>query len=73
MLSALLIVIEYVCEAVAPDWSVAVTVKLVVPAVVGSPLITPVVLRVKPAGNELPDARAKVSVPVPPVAASVVL
>ncbi len=47
--------------------SVTVTVKENGPAVVGVPLITPVVVfRVRPAGSD-PEANAKVYGPVPPV------
>jgi hypothetical protein len=53
--------------------SVTFTVKPVVLAAVGVPEIAPAVLRASPAGSDDPDAKLQVSVPVPPVAASVAL
>lgn len=49
--------------------SVTLTVKFDVPTVVGVPLITPALLNVSPAGRE--PVKVKVSVPAPPVAATV--
>src|SRR5271157_1552833 len=53
-----------VCESVT--W----TLKLVVPNVVGVPLITPPELIVRP-GGRVPEARAQVKGPTPPVEVSV--
>ena len=52
--------------------SVAATVKLDVPAVVGEPVIAPVPLKFNP-GGKLPWARLQVIVPVPPALCSVAL
>ena len=53
--------------------SLTVTVKLVVPAAVGVPEITPVdAFRVNPAASD-PELTDQVSLPVPPVAASCVV
>lgn len=57
----------------AADWSVNLTVKLVVPAVVGVPEIAPVLLRERPPGSEEPVARLQVRVPTPPLACKVAL
>lgn len=54
------------CEA-----SVAFTVKLPVPAVMGVPEITPALLNRRPAGSDEPLARLHVSEPAPPVACKV--
>src|SRR5215469_8833336 len=51
--------------------SVTDTLKVVEPRVVGVPLITPPVLRVRPGGS-VPDATAQVNGPFPPVEVSVV-
>jgi hypothetical protein len=48
--------------------SVAVTLKLVDPAAVGVPLMTPALDRVKPTGRPLPWLSVHVTAPVPPVA-----
>ncbi len=53
--------------------SVTFTVKVDVPVAVGVPEIAPEPLRLSPAGSEEPVAKLQVSVPVPPVAASVAL
>ena len=56
------------CDAV----SVTLTVKLNVPAVVGVPLIVPVLAFIdKPAGSELADTLHVKDVPVVPTVASV--
>lgn len=52
--------------------SVTATVKAEVPAAVGVPDILPEA-SVSPAGSDDPEARLQLSVPVPPVAASVAL
>ena len=52
--------------------SLAVTVKLVVPAVVGVPEIVPVLLKFNPAGK-LPLVTLQVMVPVPPATCNVAL
>ena len=52
--------------AVAPFASVAVTVNEKSPAIVGVPVITPAVLRARPAGNE--PVAANVLLPAPPLA-----
>ena len=52
--------------------SVTLTVKLAATGIVGVPEITPALLRLSPAGS-VPEARVQVSVPLPPVAVSVVL
>ena len=58
-------------EPVQPAASVAVMVKVALPAVVGVPLITPVVpLSIKPAGSE-PFVTLNANVPVAPVALTV--
>jgi hypothetical protein len=56
------IVIERLAEALraGDEESVTVTLKLVVPAVVGVPEITPPELRVSPAGSDEPEASAHV-------------
>ena len=60
-------VTEYACDPVAPSVSVAVIVKLNVAALVGVPVMAPVVaLRARPAGK-LPAVTANVDAPVPPV------
>ena len=60
-------VTEYVRAPVAPSVSVAVIVKLKVAALVGVPVIAPVVaFRARPAGK-LPAVTAKVGAPVPPI------
>jgi hypothetical protein len=53
--------------------SVTFTVNVEAPAAVGVPEIFPEPLRLRPAGRDEPDATLHVSVPVPPVAASVAL
>ena len=61
----------YAWEPVAPTVSVPVIVKFVTPAVVGVPVIAPVVaFRDSPAGNA-PAVTAKVEAPVPPVTLTV--
>ena len=52
--------------------SVTTAVKLVVPTKfpLGIPVITPALLKFKPAGRLLPDANFQVSVPAPPFAVS---
>jgi hypothetical protein len=68
---AALIATEYARKPVAPTVSVAVTAKLDVAAVVGVPLITPVVaFNVTPVGR-VPAVTANVFAPVPPVVDSV--
>jgi hypothetical protein len=57
----------------AADWSVNLTVKLVVPAAVGVPEIAPALLKERPAGSEEPVARLHVSAPTPPLACNVAL
>jgi len=52
--------------------SVAVTVNLLVPAVVGVPEISPELLKLNPAGK-LPEVTLQLMAPVPPEAASVAL
>ena len=54
------------CDALAPNESVAVTVKVKLPAAVGVPDSTPVLLSVRPVGS-VPLVAASVTVPVPPV------
>src|SRR3972149_5178524 len=64
-------VIDNACVTAAPLASVALTVKLLVAAVVGVPLITPVdVLRLNPAGR-LPVAILQTYGVLPPAATSV--
>jgi hypothetical protein len=46
--------------------SVAITVKVIAPLVVGVPVNLPFIPKVSPAGR-LPDVTTYVSVPVPPV------
>ena len=70
--SAALIVIvsAFVAVCAGEPESVAFTVKLAVPAVVGIPLIAPVLaFRASPAGNA-PEVMLQVTAPVPPVEAS---
>jgi hypothetical protein len=55
-----LTVIESAFVTVPAAASVIVMLVLTVPAVVGVPEMTPVVLRVKPAGSALPPATAQV-------------
>jgi hypothetical protein len=55
----------------APEESVTLTVNVELAAVVGVPEIAPEVLKDNPAGNDDPDAKVQLSVPAPPVAASV--
>ena len=59
--------------AVGVSESVTTTVKLVGPTKFpfGVPLITPALLKIKPAGRLLPDANFQVSAPTPPFACSV--
>ena len=54
------------CEA-----SVAFTLKLFVPGMVGVPEITPALLNERPEGRVEPLAKAQVSEPAPPVACNV--
>lgn len=71
MLTAALITIESAFVADAPALSVTLAVKLLVPEVVGVPVIAPVeLLRDNPAGS-VPDESDHVSGAVPPVAAKV--
>ncbi len=65
-------VIDRARPAVRPAVSVVRTVKLLVPAVVGVPLMRPVDDSVRPAGTD-PAVTAQVKVPVPPDAVSVEL
>jgi len=58
--------LDEVCEALSVTW----TVKLLVPDAAGVPLITPAVVKVKPAGSA-PAATDHVCGGVPPVAAKV--
>ena len=69
----LLIVMLNLAVAVADLESVTVTEKLLDPAVVGVPVIAPLLPRVRPAGRELPLARLQVYGAVPPVAAKFAL
>jgi hypothetical protein len=62
--------IESASASLSPRWSLAVTVNGKVPAVVSIPLIRPAALSASPGGRAVPLARAKVTVPVPPVAES---
>ena len=67
------IVIDNARVATAPLLSVTCTVKLLVPAVVGVPLITPVaLLRVNPAGS-VPTVILHIYGVLPPLAISVAL
>ena len=71
MLTAALITIESAFVPVALTVSVALAVKLDVPAVVGVPVIAPVdELSDRPAGR-VPDEMDQARAPVPPVAARV--
>ena len=68
---ALLITTVYGCEPVALTASVAVIVKLNVPAALGVPFKTPVdAVKVMPVGIA-PDETESVFVPVPPEATTV--
>jgi hypothetical protein len=55
---------------VSPDASVAFTVTMLVPAAIGVPVIAPALDKLNPAGN-VPLPNTYVSVPAPPVAATV--
>jgi hypothetical protein len=48
-----------VCGVGFPE-SVATTVKVAVPAALGAPEMVPELLKLRPAGNEEPDARLQV-------------
>jgi hypothetical protein len=65
-----LIVMPRLCVSLCPLPSWTRTVKLRVCAVVGVPLITPDVERLRPAGR-LPLDRLQLLVPLPPIACSV--
>ncbi len=66
-----LIVIDNACVVLTPLASVSSTVKFEVPAVVGTPLITPVAeSRLRPAGS-VPSVIAQFNGAVPPVEPSV--
>jgi hypothetical protein len=62
----------WVAESGVDAASVTFTVKVEVPSAVGVPEIAPEASD-RPAGSDDPEARLQVSVPVPPVAASVAL
>ena len=61
-------VMEVASVATAELESVASSVKLNDPAVVGVPDITPALLNERPAGSEEPLAKVQVSAPAPPLA-----
>jgi hypothetical protein len=62
---------EAVAAGVPVPWSLTVTVKFAVTLdPEGVPVIRPLELIVRPAGSIVPPLRAKLSVPVPPPAAT---
>jgi len=58
------------CWAESPKASAAATEKVFVPTAVGLPVMAPAVDKLSPAGREEPLASEYVSVPAPPVAAT---